>query len=226
MMSLETLAALEQKVEHAIARIETLTRENTQLKEQCTKYEAENAQLRQHMQSFLSDQQQLEQGILNALNRLDTVENAVIKTAQAAEAAVPNTAQQPGPHEDAEEAVGGQPAQENAGAPEAQQEMQPYVPDAEQYAAAAEPPVPDAELYMPETESEHAAPQAESLFAQQEMPLDPMIQTADAAYQADSPSVPQDAYVPQDTVVSQNSDGSQEQNGGYVAPQNGQYDIF
>ncbi len=83
MISLETLAALEQKVEQAIARIATLTQENTQLKEQCEKYETEISQLRQQLQAFQADQTQLEQGILNALNRLDTVENAVIKTAEA-----------------------------------------------------------------------------------------------------------------------------------------------
>src|SRR5574344_1451569 len=88
MISLDQVLLLQEKVETAVEKIGKLTGENTQLKSEndalrskcaeLTKALSENTEL---VSTLEQQQGQIEQGILSALNRLDTVENAVLNGA-------------------------------------------------------------------------------------------------------------------------------------------------
>lgn len=79
MIGLEQVLLLEQKVELAIAKIAELTEKNTSLNSKCKELEESNSLLAQRITSFEADQNKIEQGILHALDRLNSVENSVLK---------------------------------------------------------------------------------------------------------------------------------------------------
>lgn len=78
MISVEQILLLQQKVESAVQKIEQLKSENDALRaerSELTKALSEKSEL---LSRFSDDQKKIEDGILGALNRLDSVENALL----------------------------------------------------------------------------------------------------------------------------------------------------
>ena len=103
MISLDQVYLLEQKVESAVEKIQQLQAENDALRNKCTELTNALSAKSEQLSNFESDQSQIETGIKNALDRLNSIENSVLKTAsqinQAAQAAKPaeQTAVEPKP---------------------------------------------------------------------------------------------------------------------------------
>jgi len=93
MISLDQVYLLEQKVESAVAKIQQLQAENDALRSKCDELTNALSAKSEQLTSFESDQSQIENGIKKALDRLNSIENSVLKTAtqmnQAAQAAKP-----------------------------------------------------------------------------------------------------------------------------------------
>ncbi len=93
MISLDQVYLLEQKVESAVEKIQQLQAENDALRNKCTELTNALSAKSEQLSNFESDQSQIETGIKNALDRLNSIENSVLKTAtqntQAAQAAKP-----------------------------------------------------------------------------------------------------------------------------------------
>ena len=81
MISLEQVKQLETRVHSAVARIRSLTAENTTLKENLSSYERRIDELEKMVTAFKSEQQEIEAGIVAALSQLDGLEDAVAETA-------------------------------------------------------------------------------------------------------------------------------------------------
>lgn len=79
MISLGQIRLLEEKIEKVIQRIKVLEEENKTLVEKNLFLNKEKENLLYRISSYEADQEQIEKGILNALNRLNTMESAVIK---------------------------------------------------------------------------------------------------------------------------------------------------
>jgi len=84
MISLEQIKQLETRVHSAVARIRSLTAENTTLKESLSNYEGRIDELEKLVTAFKTDQQEIEAGIIAALSQLDGLEDAVADPAIAA----------------------------------------------------------------------------------------------------------------------------------------------
>ncbi|SFI59316.1 Protein of unknown function [Treponema bryantii] len=114
MISLDQVYLLEQKVESAVAKIQQLQAENDALRNKCAELTNALSVKSEQLTSFESDQSQIENGIKKALDRLNSIENSVLKTAaqinQDGQAAKP-AAQAP---------VTPQPAVQNTPAPQAE----------------------------------------------------------------------------------------------------------
>ncbi len=83
MISVDTILLLQQKVESAVQKIEQLKSENDALRaerSELTKALSEKSEL---LSRFSADEKKIEDGILGALNRLDSVENALLDESQA-----------------------------------------------------------------------------------------------------------------------------------------------
>ena len=83
MISVDTILLLQQKVESAVQKIEQLKSENDALRaerSELTKALSEKTEL---LSRFSADEKKIEDGILGALNRLDSVENALLDGSQA-----------------------------------------------------------------------------------------------------------------------------------------------
>ena len=93
MISLDQVYLLEQKVESAVAKIQQLQADNDALRNKCTELTNALSAKSEQLSNFESDQSQIETGIKNALDRLNSIENSVLKTAtqinQTAKAANP-----------------------------------------------------------------------------------------------------------------------------------------
>ena len=121
MISLDQVYLLEQKVESAVEKIQQLQAENDALRNKCTELTNALSAKSEQLSNFESDQSQIETGIKKALDRLNSIENSVLKTAtqinQAAQAAKPaaqeTVAPKPAPVQPA-------PAAEPAPAPQAE----------------------------------------------------------------------------------------------------------
>lgn len=91
MISLDQVYLLEQKVESAVEKIQQLQAENDALRNKCTELTNALSAKSEQLSNFESDQSQIETGIKKALDRLNSIENSVLKTAsqntQAAQAA-------------------------------------------------------------------------------------------------------------------------------------------
>jgi FtsZ-binding cell division protein ZapB len=80
MISLEQIKQLETRVHSAVARIQSLTAENTTLQESLTDYEKRIDELEKLISGFKSEQQEIEAGIIAALSQLDSLEDAVAES--------------------------------------------------------------------------------------------------------------------------------------------------
>ena len=91
MISLDQVYLLEQKVESAVEKIQQLQAENDALRSKCNELTNALSVKSEQLSNFESDQSQIENGIKKALDRLNSIENSVLKTAsqmnQAAQAA-------------------------------------------------------------------------------------------------------------------------------------------
>lgn len=79
MISLDEIQLLEQKVEAVVTKLLQVTEEKKSLTQRCFQLESENHDLRNKISSFEKDQERIEQGIIKALDRLNIVENSVLK---------------------------------------------------------------------------------------------------------------------------------------------------
>ncbi|ULQ60186.1 cell division protein ZapB [Brucepastera parasyntrophica] len=77
MLSLDQVHLLENRVEKAVAKIQSLTAENTHLKSQLSGLQARVDELEAVIHSFKDDQGKIEQGILHALDRLSAFEDSI-----------------------------------------------------------------------------------------------------------------------------------------------------
>lgn len=94
MISVDTILLLQQKVESAVQKIEQLKSENDALRaerSELTKALSEKSEL---LSRFSADEKKIEDGILGALNRLDSVENALLDSSASGSTA-PQAAVQP-----------------------------------------------------------------------------------------------------------------------------------
>lgn len=101
MISLDQVYLLEQKVESAVEKIQQLQAENDALRNKCTELTNALSAKSEQLSNFESDQSQIETGIKKALDRLNSIENSVLKNAaqqnQAAQAAKPAVQFSPAP---------------------------------------------------------------------------------------------------------------------------------
>ncbi len=81
MISFDQVLILEQKVENAVAKIAQLNAENAALRKKCAELTNALSAKTEQFSAFQSDQGRIEEGILKALERLNTVENAVLTAA-------------------------------------------------------------------------------------------------------------------------------------------------
>ncbi len=103
MISLDQVYLLEQKVESAVEKIQQLQAENDALRSKCNELTNALSAKSEQLSNFESDQSQIETGIKKALDRLNSIENSVLKNAdqqnQAAQAAKPVVQASPAPQE-------------------------------------------------------------------------------------------------------------------------------
>ena len=122
MISLDQVYLLEQKVESAVEKIQQLQAENDALRNKCTELTNALSAKSEQLSNFESDQSQIETGIKKALDRLNSIENSVLKTAtqinQAAQAAKP--VEQPAVEVKAAAPVQPAPVAQTAPAPQAE----------------------------------------------------------------------------------------------------------
>ena len=107
MISLDQVYLLEQKVESAVEKIQQLQAENDALRSKCNELTNALSVKSEQLSNFESDQSQIENGIKKALDRLNSIENSVLKTAsqmnqavQAAPSVQAPAAPQPAPVQD------------------------------------------------------------------------------------------------------------------------------
>ena len=81
MISLDTVLLLEQKVESAVAKIAQLQAENDALRSKCSELTNALSAKSEQFSSFETEQNKIESGILKALDRLNSIENSVLKAA-------------------------------------------------------------------------------------------------------------------------------------------------
>ena len=81
MITLDQVLLLEQKVESAVAKIQQLEAENDALRNKCSELTNALSAKSEQLSSFETDQNKIEQGIRKALDRLNTIENSVLKEA-------------------------------------------------------------------------------------------------------------------------------------------------
>ena len=101
MISLEQVLLLEQKVESAVEKIQQLEAENDALRNKCSELTNALSAKSEQLKAYESDQQKIESGIIKAIDRLNSIENSVLKgagaTAAAATVASPAAAKKPEP---------------------------------------------------------------------------------------------------------------------------------
>lgn len=79
MISLDQVLLLEQKVESAVAKITQLQAENDALRSKCAELTNALSTKSEQLTTIESDQNRIESGILKALDRLNSIENSVLK---------------------------------------------------------------------------------------------------------------------------------------------------
>lgn len=94
MISLDQILLLEQRVESAVAKIAQLQAENDALRSKCSELTNALSSKSEQLSTFESDQNKIESGILKALDRLNSIENSVLKaTGQASSFTPPHPVQ-------------------------------------------------------------------------------------------------------------------------------------
>lgn len=81
MITLDQVLLLEEKVESAVAKIAQLEAENDALRTKCSELSNSLSAKSELLSSFEKDQSKIESGILKALDRLNSIENSVLKAA-------------------------------------------------------------------------------------------------------------------------------------------------
>ena len=87
MISLDQILLLERKVESAVGKIAQLQSENDALRTKCAELTNALADKSERLSSIEQDQSKIENGILKALDRLNSIENSVLRAGSAASAA-------------------------------------------------------------------------------------------------------------------------------------------
>lgn len=95
MISLDQVILLEQKIESAVEKIQQLQAENDALRKKCSELTNALSSKSEQLSSFETDQSQIESGILKALDRLNQIENSVLKAAGQAASPAPQVKLQP-----------------------------------------------------------------------------------------------------------------------------------
>ncbi len=98
MISLDQVLLLEQKVESAVEKIKQLEAENDALRNKCSELTNALSAKTEQLKAYESDQQKIESGIIKAIDRLNSIENSVLKAAG-------TTAAKPEPQAPAQPAV-------------------------------------------------------------------------------------------------------------------------
>jgi hypothetical protein len=80
MLNLDQVRLLENRVEKAVGKIQTLTAENTHLRTQLSGLQTRVNELEGLVRAFKDDQGRIEEGILSALDRLSAFEENVFQT--------------------------------------------------------------------------------------------------------------------------------------------------
>ena len=99
MISLDQILLLERKVESAVEKIAQLQSENDALRTKCAELTNALADKSERLSSIEQDQSKIENGILKALDRLNSIENSVLRAGSAASSA--KVQQPPKAHESA-----------------------------------------------------------------------------------------------------------------------------
>ncbi len=81
MISLDQICLLEEKVESAVEKIQQLQAENDALRKKCSELTNALSSKTEQLNTFSVDQNQIEEGIKKALDRLNSIENSVLKAA-------------------------------------------------------------------------------------------------------------------------------------------------
>ena len=87
MISIDQILLLERKVESAVEKIAQLQSENDALRTKCAELTNALADKSERLSSIEQDQSKIENGILKALDRLNSIENSVLRAGSAASAA-------------------------------------------------------------------------------------------------------------------------------------------
>lgn len=127
MISLDQILLLEQRVESAVAKIAQLQAENDALRSKCSELTNALSSKSEQLSTFESDQNKIESGILKALDRLNSIENSVLKATGQASSFTP-------PHP-----VQNEPQEPLQKQPESAENLQVPQPAAEQPAPAQNP---------------------------------------------------------------------------------------
>ncbi len=90
MLSLDQVRLLENRVEKAVTKIQSLTTENNHLRGQLSSLQSRVAELEGLVRSFKDDQGRIEEGILSALDRLSAFEDSVFHGETSATTAQPD----------------------------------------------------------------------------------------------------------------------------------------
>ena len=83
MISLDQVLLLEQKVESAVEKIKQLEGENAALRNKCSELTNALSAKTEQLTAFESEQKTIESGIIKAIDRLNSIEHSVLKTAGA-----------------------------------------------------------------------------------------------------------------------------------------------
>ena len=83
MITLDQVLLLEKKVESAVEKIAQLQAENAALSTKCSELTNALSSKSEQLTTFEKDQDKIESGILNALDRLNSIENSILKVATA-----------------------------------------------------------------------------------------------------------------------------------------------
>ena len=108
MISLDQVLLLEQKVESAVEKIKQLEGENAALRNKCSELTNALSAKTEQLTAFENEQKTIESGIIKAIDRLNSIEHSVLKTAgsiAAKEAVAPAPAVEPAPAVKIEEPV-------------------------------------------------------------------------------------------------------------------------
>ena len=81
MISLDQVLLLEEKVESAVAKIQQLEAENDALRNKCSELTNALSAKTEQLATYESEQNKIESGIIKAIDRLNSIENSVLKAA-------------------------------------------------------------------------------------------------------------------------------------------------